>query len=349
MKLRVTILAAAVVASMVPLASPAPAIPSKSEVRTYKRNLNFPVDMAWVKGTRRMFYTEKNTGKIRILDGRRLRKRACADLDVSADGERGLLGIALHPNFKKNHYLYVYYTKRSPLENRVKRFTVRERRCRKPKVIVKGISAHSSGTHNGGQIEFAGGKLYVSVGDAQDPGLSQDTSKRAGKILRYNPNGSVPAGNPFNNAVWSFGHRNPFGLAHKPGSTKVYSTENGPSCDDEFNVIKRGRNYGWGNGYQCGTKGVGPNPKGPDVRWSNIIVPTDPTFYKGKLKALNGDVYTGDFHGHLRRIVMNGTDSRARSQRVILDGQNGITDVTKGPGGWLYFATTSGIRRIVRK
>ncbi|MDQ4059186.1 MAG: PQQ-dependent sugar dehydrogenase [Actinomycetota bacterium] len=349
MKLRVLFLVSALVASLVPFATQAYALPQGTKVQTYKSGLNFPVDMAWASGTRRIFYTEKNTGKIRILDGRKLRRIACARLNVNSDRERGLLGIALHPKFKRNHFLYVYYTaNRSPVENRVKRFTVRDRRCRNPKVIVKGIQAHSSGTHNGGQVEFAGGKLYVSVGDAQNPGNSQNENNRLGKILRYNPNGTVPDRNPFNNPVWSFGHRNPFGLAHKPGTTKVYSTENGPNCDDEFNIIKKGRNYGWGPGYICGTKGVGPNPKGPGVRWENIIVPTDPTFYRGKLRALSGDVYTGDFGGRLRRIVMNRRDTGVRRQRVILGGQSPITDVRKGPGGWLYFATTSGIRRIVR-
>ncbi|MGH2699699.1 MAG: PQQ-dependent sugar dehydrogenase [Actinomycetota bacterium] len=349
MKIRAAVLAVIVAASLVPLASPASAIPPRAKVRKYKMGLNFPVDMAWVPKTRTVYFTEKNTGRIRILRGRRLKKRPCARLNVNSTGERGLLGIVLHPNFKKNRYLYVYFTKASPLQHQVKRFTVRRGRCRNPKVIVGGISASSGGYHNGGQIEFAGGKLYVSTGEQHQPGLAQQTDNRLGKILRYNPSGSVPNTNPFGNAVWSYGHRNPFGLAHKPGTTIIYSTENGRNCDDEFNVIKKGRNYGWGNGYECGTRGVGPNPKRPEVRWRNIIVPTDPAFYRGKLKVLNGDVYTGDFHGRIHRLIMNRKDSRVRKRRVILRGQNGITDVMKGPGGWLYFATTNGIKRIVRK
>jgi len=348
-KVRAVLLAIVVAASLVPLTPAEAALPPNAKVQNYKGDLNFPVDMATEPGTRRIFFTEKNSGKIRILKGRKLKKRACATLNVNATGERGLLGIALHPNFKKTRYLYVYFTKASPLQHQVKRFTVRKGRCRNPKVIVEGISANSGGYHNGGQVEFAGGKLYVSTGEQHSPSLAQDTGNRLGKILRYNPNGSIPDGNPFGNAVWSYGHRNPFGLAHKPGTTRVYSTENGPSCDDEFNVIRKGRNYGWGSGYQCGTRGVGPNPKGPDVRWSNIIVPTDPTFYKGKMKSLSGDVYTGDFTGRIRRLVMNRKGTRVRRQRVILSGQGDVTDVTKGPGGWLYFATTNGIKRIVRK
>ena len=349
MKVRAAVLAVVVAASLLQFASSASALPPNAKVQRYKTGLNFPVDMAHVPGTKKIYFTEKNTGKIRVLNGRKLKRRACTTLNVNSTGERGLLGIALHPRFKKNRYLYVYFTKASPLQHQVKRFTVRNARCRNPKVIVSGISADSGGYHNGGQIEFAGGKLFVSTGEQHRPSLAQKRRNRLGKILRYNPNGSVPDGNPFNNAVWSYGHRNPFGLAHKPGTTKIYSTENGPQCDDEFNVIKKGRNYGWGSGYQCGTRGVGSNPKGPDVRWSNIIVPTDPAFYKGKMKALNGDVYTGDFTGRIRRMVMNKKDTRVRRQRIILTGQGGITDVMKGPRGWLYFATTNAIKRIVRK
>ena len=349
MKLRAAVLALVVAASLVSLAPSASALPPNAKVQNYKMRLNFPIDMAHAPGTNKIFFTEKDTGKIRVLKGRNLKGRACTTLNVNSSGERGLLGIALHPNFKRTRFLYVYFTKARPLQHQVKRFTVRKDRCRNPKVIVSGISASSSGYHNGGQIEFAGGKLYVSTGEQHNPGLAQQTNNRLGKILRLNPNGSVPDGNPFNNAVWSYGHRNPFGLAHKPGTTKIYSTENGPRCDDEFNVILKGRNYGWGNGYQCGTRGVGPNPKRPEVRWSNIVVPTDPTFYMGKMKSLRGDVYTGDFGGRIRRMIMNQKDTRVRRQRVILSGQSGITDVTTGPGGWMYFATTNGIKRIVLK
>jgi len=348
-KVKAAVLATIVALSLIPFASPASALPPNAKVQKYRMGLNFPIDMAWWRANKTVFFTEKNSGKIRILKGRKLRRRPCAQLNVNSAGERGLLGIALHPNFSKTRFLYVYFTKASPLQHQVKRFTVRKGRCRNPKVIVRGLSASSSGYHNGGQVEFAGGKLYVSTGEQHQPNMAQQTNNRLGKILRFNPGGSIPAGNPFGNAVWSYGHRNPFGLAHKPGTTKIYSTENGPNCDDEFNVIRKGRNYGWGSGYRCGTRGVGPNPKGPEVRWSNIIVPTDPAFYRGKMKSLSGDVYSGDFRGRIHRMIMNANDTRVRRQRVILSGQSGITDVMKGPGGWLYFATTNGIKRIVRK
>ena len=335
----------AVVLASVPVASPA--LPQNTVVRTYKGGLHFPVDMVWVKGSKRIFFTEKNSGKVRILHKHRLLRRACVNLDVSAEGEGGALGIELHPRFRRNHWLYVYFTNRSPRVNRVVRFTVRHNRCRHPKRIMNGVVA-SSGYHNGGQLEFVQGKLFISTGEAHNPALAQDRSRKAGKVLRLNGDGSVPKGNPFGrrNPVWSYGHRNPFGLTQEPGTRRLFETENGPDCDDELNRIRRGRNYGWGPGYACGTTGVGRRPHPPLRRWTPPIVPTDPWWYEGRMKKLSGDLYMGDFGGALRRFTLNSTRSRLRRGRVIHRGKS-IVDVSQGPGGWLYFVTPSAIRRIV--
>jgi aldose sugar dehydrogenase len=345
---RILVLLAACATAVATLASPAAALPDNAQVQTYKDDLDFPVDMAWVPGTKKIFFTEKNTGKIRVLVDRKLKNRACRNLDVDSAGEGGALGIALHPNFKDNHYLYVYWTSRSPLENRVTRFTVEENVCRDKEHIVKGIRANGE-YHHGGQLEFAQGKLFVSVGEAHDPAEAQDTSNRLGKILRLNPDGGVPDGNPFNNEVWSYGHRNPFGLTHKPGTSKIYSTENGPNCDDELNHIKKGRNYGWGSGYVCGTAGVGTNPKPPIKRWSNIIVPTDPWWYRGAFGAMSGSLYVGAFGTNdLWRFNLNKRGTRVKNANATHTAPDGIVDVAKGPGGWLYYMTADGIRRIVK-
>lgn len=328
----------------------ASALPKNARVRTYVGNLNFPIDMAWQRGTKRVFFTEKG-GKIRVINEGHLKKRACRTLDVDPDGEGGALGIALHPDFEKNHFLYVYWTKRSPKEDRVTRFTVRRNRCRDPKNIVTGLEVNGL-YHHGGQIEFVGKKMFVSVGEAHDPAKAQNKSSRLGKILRLNPNGSVPNGNPFgeNNPVWTYGHRNPFGLTHKPGTTKIYETENGPDCNDELNRIKKGRNYGWGPNADCpDTQQDGPNPKPPLRRWTPTIVPTDPWWYQGRFGALSGSLYMGAFGtGDLWRFELNRRGSRVRSARVVHTAPSGIVDVSKGPGGWLYYLTSSSIRRIVR-
>lgn len=326
------------------------AAPRGTKVTRYKGGLDFPIDMAWVPGTKTTFFTEK-TGRIRVMHGRKLVPRPCARLNVASDGERGLLGIALHPKYKRNHFLYAFYVNASPLQSRVARFKVIGNRCRGPRLIVKNIPASSS-YHIGGQIEFAGGNLFVSVGEGHDSGNAQDRSSRLGKILRYKPDGSIPRGNPFSksgnrNPVWSYGHRNGFGLTHKPGTRKLFETENGPECDDELNRIKKGRNYGWGSGYSCGPGGVGPRPKGPLHRWSAVIAVTDPWWYQGRMKRLNGDIYAGGFSdGTLHRLVINAKGTKVRRDRVIHRAE-GVVDVSKGPKGWLYFLTASGMYRIV--
>lgn len=335
----------ALLVSLVPNAG---ALPSGTEVQTYKGGLNFPIDMSWVKGTKKLFFTEKS-GAIRVMVGRKLLDRPCITLDVDDGGESGALGIALHPRFKSNHKLYVFYSNASPHENRVTSFVIKNNRCTSADNVVTGLNA-SSGYHNGGQIEFVRGKLFISTGEDHEPGQAQDTTNRLGKILRYNANGTIPSDNPFGptNPVWSYGHRNPFGLTHKPGTGKIYSSENGPSCDDEMNYIREGRNYGWGNNYQCGTAGVGSNPTDPIRRWSNIIVPTDPTWYRGRLKSLNG-LIMGDYgNGRLHSFVMNDANTRIQRDKIVYDGSDGIVDVAKGPGGWLYFLTSTAIMRVVR-
>ena len=337
------------IASLLSFLPDAGALPSGTAVQTYKAGLAFPVDMAWAGG-RKIFFTEKNTGRVRVMQGRKLLQRPCVNLDVSPDGERGALGIALHPNFDDNRWLYVYYTNASPLENRVTRFEVRDNRCRSAKHIVTGLSTKGASNHNGGQLEFVGGKLFVSTGEAADPAESQQRDSRLGKILRYNADGTVPNDNPFGpqNPVWSYGHRNPFGLTHKPGTSLIYSSDNGPSCDDELNLIRKGRNYGWGELYQCGTAGVGENPTPPIVRWEDIIVPTDPTWYRGRLRSLRG-LLMGDFgDGRIHRFVMNREKTAVTADRIVYDGGEGIVDVATGPGRWLYFLTSDSIMRVVR-
>ncbi len=327
--------------------APPPRLPAGTKVQTYASGLDFPVDMAWVPGSRTMFFTEKNTGQIRVLQGGKLLKTPCASLEVDAQAERGLLGIILHPDFKTNGFLYVYYTNASPLEHRVTRFKVENNRCTAAKNIVTGLPT-ASAYHNGGQLEFLDGKLFVSTGEGHSPKEAQDTSSRLGKILRYNPDGSVPEDNPFGNAVWSYGHRNPFGLAVNVKTGRLYETENGPECDDEINLIEAGNNYGWGNPHECGSQGTGPNPVAALIRWTPTIVPTDPWWYRGKLRALSNSLYMGDFNtGRLHRLVMNDAGTRITEDRIVFDAGEGIVDVSKGPGGWLYFATPTGIFRIV--
>jgi glucose/arabinose dehydrogenase len=342
---------ALVAAAAACLPANAQAVPPGTRVQLFKGGLDFPVDIAYVPNSKKLFFTEKNTGKIRVISSGNLLPQACVDLDVLTDGERGALGLVLDPDYATNQFLYVYFTNASPVENRVTRFTVQNNACTNPRVIVRGIPS-TSGYHNGGQLLFVSGKLFVTVGEGHDPANAQSLRTRLGKVLRYNRNGTIPSDNPVlggrRSAIWTYGHRNGFGLAKRGRTGQVFETENGPNCDDELNRILRGRNYGWGGGYACGTAGVGRSPVAPLKRWTPPIAPTDPWFYSGRVKQLRGALFVGDFNtGTLRKVVLNDAGTVVRSISRTHVAADGITDVSGGPGGWLYFATTTGIYRVV--
>jgi glucose/arabinose dehydrogenase len=227
---------------------------------------------------------------------------------------------------------------------------VRQNRCGNRRNIITGLHAGLTPYHNGGQLEFVDNFLFISTGEGHRQGLAQRTDSPMGKVLRVLANGDVPDDNPFgaNNPVWSYGHRNPFGLAHRPGSSELFETENGPNCDDEVNRIYEGRNYGWGDGYQCGMQ-VGVNPERPLVRYAEVIVPTDLTWYTGRLKGLRG-LLMGDYSaGRIHRFVMNDDHTAVTDDIIVYNGGEGIVDVAPGPGGWVYFLTADSIMRIVRR
>lgn len=168
---------------------------------------------------------------------------------VRETSEGGLLGVALHPDFRDNQRLYLYFTTDTggTLTNQIDEYRLADDRLTLTRTILADIPAASN--HNGGAIAFGTDeKLYVTTGDAAQENLAQDRSSLAGKILRMNDDGTVPADNPFGDLTWSYGHRNPQGIAWDDEGW-LWSVEHGPSGSasgrDELNLIKKGANYGW--------------------------------------------------------------------------------------------------------
>lgn len=156
-------------------------------------------------------------------------------------GEGGLLGLALGPDFESDPHVYAYAT--TDTDNRIVRMPFEDGELGEPEVILDGIP--SSVAHNGGRIAFGpDDMLYVGTGDAQQGDLAQDTDSLAGKILRLTPDGGIPDDNPFDNEVYSYGHRNVQGLAWDSDG-QLFGVEFGADADDEVNVIEPGGNYGW--------------------------------------------------------------------------------------------------------
>ncbi|QSX08226.1 PQQ-dependent sugar dehydrogenase [Alkalibacter rhizosphaerae] len=190
----------------------------------------------------RLLVTER-PGRVVMLDG----KEVNIVLDVEHTGEGGLLGMEISPDFKDSNHLFLYYTYSADNQtfNRVSRFTLEENALVDEVYILDKIPG--SRFHNGGRLKFGPDeKLYITTGDAQNPELSQDLDSLAGKILRINPDGSIPADNPFEDSpVFAYGFRNPQGIAWHPVSGDLFASDHGPDSQDEINRILPGKNYGW--------------------------------------------------------------------------------------------------------
>ncbi|MFO0702812.1 MAG: PQQ-dependent sugar dehydrogenase [Candidatus Andersenbacteria bacterium] len=259
---------------------------------------------------------------------------------VHHEGEGGLLGLALHPQFATNHQLYLYMTTAQAdgsLRNRVERYRLDGTRLADRKVIVQGIPG--AGAHDGGRLAFGpDGKLYVTTGDAGNEANAQDLSTLAGKILRLNDDGSIPSDNPFGTAVWSYGHRNVQGLTWDDQG-RLWATEHGPSAAppdggrDEVNLIQKGLNYGWPviRGDQTNDKMETPQANsGVDTTWA----PSGMTFYKGSLL----------FAGLRGQSIYQAELSRAASIKIVphlAEKFGRLRTIVLGPDGFFYILTNN--------
>ena len=292
----------------------------------------------------RIFLTER-PGRVRMLspDGVLAPEPVAEIPGVAAEGEGGLLGLALDPAFATTRRLYLYHTYRQggSLRNRVVRYTERDGRLAERTVILDGIPGAS--THNGGRLAFGpDGMLYVTTGDGAQRPLAQDLGSLAGKILRINPDGSIPRDNPFaGSPVYSYGHRNPQGLAWHPQTGQLYATEHGASGNDELNLIEAGGNYGWPNveGRDHGTY------RAPLAVYSPAIAPSGATWYTGTaLPAWQGSLLFATLRGaHLHRVNVDAADrQRITAEERLFDGAYGrLRDVQQGPDGTLYLLTSN--------
>ena len=262
--------------------------------------------------------------------------------------EGGTLGLALHPEFEKNKKIYVYQTNLELefYQNKIFSFTVEDDMLTDKQIILDGIPG--APWHDGGRIQFGPDeKLYISTGDAISPGLSQDLSSLAGKILRINPDGTIPEDNPFESSpVFSYGHRNPQGLAWSSNGMFV-SSEHGPSGElgyghDEVNIILKGKNYGWPNivGDSLDETFVNPLIHSGQSTWA----PSGMVFYDSdKISSFDGKFLIGTLRGEHLMAVEISDDGSLISTEKFFDGDFGrIRTAQIGPDGNLYLLTANG-------
>lgn len=284
-----------------------------------------------------IIFTER-PGNVRLIDaGQGLSEEPLLSIDeVSATGEGGLLGIAVHPDYENNSFIYLYYTysEEGALSNKVVRYTYQDNELIEDQLIIDNIPA--SGIHNGGRIKFGpDGMLYITTGDAGQSSLAQDPDSLAGKILRLNDNGDVPEDNPFENSpVYTLGHRNPQGLAWDEQG-RMWATEHGSSAHDELNLIGAGNNYGWPQiiGDETAEDMVSP-----------VIHSGEDTWAPSGAAYLNGSVFFAGLRGE--SLYEASIDQDAEAVSVGLQshftGEFGrLRDVVAGPEGNLYLLTSN--------
>lgn len=257
--------------------------------------------------------------------------------NVEQRGEGGLLGLALHPDYAVNNQIYVYLTtlENGQLVNRVERFVFKNGALSDRKVIFEGIPGANN--HDGGRIEFGpDGYLYITTGDAQNPDSAQDITILQGKILRVTSEGEIPEGNPFASAVWSYGHRNPQGLAWD-AQGRMWSTEHGPSGlgsgYDELNLITPGANYGW------------PVIQGEE-KLEGMINPVvqsggSSTWAPGDVEYLDGKLYFTGLRGSALYVASLDGDGVTGFETFFSGEYGRLRAVRLGPDGYLYVSTSN--------
>jgi glucose/arabinose dehydrogenase len=315
-------------------------------VERWVENLEIPWSLIFLPNNRAL--VSERAGRIRLIENGILREESYATLEVTHIGEGGLMGLALHPNYPEEPYIYAMHTFQGAtgLVNRIILLRDQGNRAVFERVIFDDIPGGRN--HNGGRIAFGpDGMLYATTGETFQGELAQDLNSWGGKILRLTPDGKIPDDNPFpGSPVYSYGNRNPQGLAWHPETGDLFSSEHGPSGEqgwrghDEINRIIPGGNYGWPIEI-----GIHQNPAfiGPIVFWQNSTPPTGMTFFRK-------DLFVASLRSQaLLRIILeikNGDYQVKEIERWFasdsLTGRLGrLRDVVEGPDGNLYLLTSN--------
>jgi Raf kinase inhibitor-like YbhB/YbcL family protein len=327
-------------------------VPEPGQVTDIIRGVDVPWGMGFLPDGSALV-TERNSFNVfRLTESGQRTNVGKVTEAVGTNGEGGLMGLEISPNFATDNYVYIMHTAGNG--NRIVRAKFENNQIGPREILLQGIP--KSRFHNGGRLRFGpDGKLWATTGDAQNGDNAQNLNNNAGKILRINPDGSIPADNPFaGKAIWSYGHRNVQGLDFD-SRNRPWASEFGQSSQDEINLIVKGGNYGWpdceGNGGSCGNalrpkwvKSTGQaSPSGLTIINDHVFVATTVGQRVYRLK-INGDSLGGErayFQGQFGRlrtvevdhqgdIWLTSTldkDGTANNDRIV------HVDISTGPGG----------------
>jgi glucose/arabinose dehydrogenase len=301
-------------------------------VEVVAEGLEVPWEIAFMPDGRALV-TER-PGRIRMLDADgTLEEEPVAEVDVSGQGEGGLLGLVLDPEFADNGFVYLYFTTPEAMKLERWRFAADDTLARETDLVDGTIVAGE--LHDSGRIAFGpDDNLYVATGDAYERELAQDPGSLNGKFLRLTPD--QYHGGPSEPEIVSLGHRNPQGFDWEPGTDRLISTEHGPSGGDgpqgydEINVIEEGANYGWPEVFGEDHEGF----TAPIKVYEDAIAPSGATFS-------GGDYYFATLRGEaLHRLRIDG--DRVTSDETLLEEEYGrLRTVVEGPDGALYVLTSN--------
>ena len=316
-----------------------------------------PLDQPWGLAflpDGRMLVTEKD-GNLRTVSRSGKVSSALHGLPrIRSYGQGGLLDVALHPNFARNRLVYLTHVPPTGdgVNTAVSRGRLADAGLEGFETIFTARPGTGAGQHFGSRMVFgADGKLYLTIGDRGRRSNAQDLGLHAGSVLRLNDAGTVPDDNPFvgrsgaQPEIWTWGHRNPQGLAIDRATGRIWSHEHGPRGGDEINVIKRGVNYGWpvityGRNYSGSVitdETERPGMAQPKTYWVPSIAPSGLAFYDGdKFPRWRGNLFVGALRGQLLvRVKLDG-ESVVAKERLLTHFGNRIRDVRVGPNGNLY-------------
>jgi glucose/arabinose dehydrogenase len=305
--------------------------------------------------------SERSGSLRRVVQGQLLEAAVSGLPDVAEQGQGGLMGLALHPQFERNRWLYFAYAGRNEdgYSTHLARGRYQDGRLAEVQTLFQATPKVSGGRHFGGRVLFdRDGYVYLALGDRGQRELAQQPENHAGSLIRLHDNGSVPADNPFVNKpglmpeIYSYGHRNMQGLALNPFNGYIWSHEHGPKGGDEINVHKKGANYGWpvisyGEEYWGGDIGAGLTEQAgmeqPLYYWVPSIAPSGMVFYSGdRYPGWQGNLLVGSLKfSLLARLTLKGNEVVAE-ERLLEDAIGRIRDVQQGPDGYLYLLTDEG-------
>jgi glucose/arabinose dehydrogenase len=272
---------------------------------------------------------------------------------VLQSGEGGLMGIAFHPDFAHEPYVYAAHTYATlgRTRNRLVRMRWNGQSLGEATVLLDGLPG--GGIHNGSRVVVGPDRmLYMTTGDAGSSDNAQDKSSLGGKILRLTLDGRPAPGNPFGTAVWSYGHRNPQGLVFHPVTGVLYETEHGPGDNDEVNIIRSGGNYGWPDVHGFCDDDVGSergfcqrnNVIEPLVAWTPTIAISGADLYlSDRIPGWRGSLLATSLAGRtLYRLPLSADGTRITAREPLLAGRYGrLRDVLVAPNGDVYLATSN--------